>query len=511
MSSDGERLGLVFAATLVALTGFIALSCEILWYRAYSFVMGGSPATFGVVLGIYLLGIAIGSFTCGRFCTETASRGHTRVVAWFVILASGLGFLVVPALGWLATIKWGLSLPLMGIAAAVLGATFPLISHLAISPNDDAGQRLSWLYVANIVGSASGSLITGFVLMDVWSIRAISVFLALLGLAIGATLLAMSGASRGVRLAAIGAGSLVGVVVWLLAPALFHDLYAKLQYKRGYLPDRSFAYVVETKSGVVTVEHDGRLFGGGVIDGAFSTSLIDDKNGIVRAYAILGFHPRPRNVLMIGLSSGSWAQVIANHPQVESLTVIEINPGYLELIPRYPSVASVLRNPKVEIVIDDGRRWLARSAGKKFDLIVQNTTWHWRAHVTNLLSTEYLELVRARLGPGGVFYFNTTASPEVQKTAATSFPHALRIGTFVAVSDAPLTLDRERLRLEIEAYRIDGAPVLDVARADDRAALAKVMSYGDVEPRDAILARTSTARIITDDNMASEWQRALYR
>lgn len=214
---------------------------------------------------------------------------------------------------------------------------------------------------------------------------------------------------------------------------------------------------------------------------------------------------------MIGLSSGSWAQVIANHPQVESLTVIEINPGYLELIPRYPSVASVLRNPKVEIVIDDGRRWLARSAGKKFDLIVQNTTWHWRAHVTNLLSTEYLELVRARLGPGGVFYFNTTASPEVQKTAATSFPNALRIGTFVAVSDAPLTLDRERLRLEIEAYRIDGAPVLDVARADDRAALAKVMSYGDVEPRDAILARTSTARIITDDNMASEWQRALYR
>ena len=35
---------------------------------------------------------------------------------------------------------------------------------------------------------------------------------------------------------------------------------------------------------------------------------------------------------MIGLSSGSWAQVIANDPDVASLTVVEINPGYLSLI-----------------------------------------------------------------------------------------------------------------------------------------------------------------------------------
>ena len=59
------------------------------------------------------------------------------------------------------------------------------------------------------------------------------------------------------------------------------------------------------------------------------------------------FRPAPRNVLMIGLSSGSWAQVIASNPAVKQLTIVEINRGYLELISQQPDVQSILRNPKV--------------------------------------------------------------------------------------------------------------------------------------------------------------------
>ena len=71
-------------------------------------------------------------------------------------------------------------------------------------------------------------------------------------------------------------------------------------------------------------------------------------------------HPDPKQVIMIGLSSGSWAQVIANNPHLEHMTIIEINPGYLDIIKKYPDVASILTNPKIDIQIDDGRRWLRR-------------------------------------------------------------------------------------------------------------------------------------------------------
>ena len=50
----------------------------------------------------------------------------------------------------------------------------------------------------------------------------------------------------------------------------------------------------------------------------------------------------------------------------------------------------MLHDPKVDIVIDDGRRWLNPPPDERFDVIVMNTTWHWRAHITDLLSTEFM-------------------------------------------------------------------------------------------------------------------------
>jgi len=335
--------------------------------------------------------------------------------------------------------------------------------------------------------------------------------LALAGFAMAGVLFAAGGGPRSRRwptFAAIGVAAIAAVA---LAPVLFHDLYAKLLYKREYDADRGLSRVVETRSGVITVEPSGRVFGGGVIDGAFSTDLRDDKNGIVRAYAMAALHPRPARVLMVGLSTGSWAQVIASNPDVVSLTVVEINPGYLQLIPHYPAVASILHNPKIEIVIDDGRRWLARHPEERFDFIVQNTTWHWRAHITNLLSVEYLALVQAHLLEGGVFYYNTTLSSDVQKTAVASFPHALRVGSFMAVGNAPLEFDRTRWKRALESYRIDGRPILELGHDADRARFEALASFSDLETREQIVARTSSARIITDDNMASEWNGAVWR
>ena len=85
--------------------------------------------------------------------------------------------------------------------------------------------------------------------------------------------------------------------------------------------------IVENRSGIITVTADGAVYGNGMYDGRFNTDLNHDTNGIVRPYALSLFHLAPRDVLMIGLSSGSWAQIIANNPDVVSLTIVEINPG----------------------------------------------------------------------------------------------------------------------------------------------------------------------------------------
>src|SRR5262249_32236222 len=271
-------------------------------------------------------------------------------------------------------------------------------------------------------------------------------------------------------------------------------------------------------SGIITVTKDGTVYGHGMYDGRFNTDLKNDTNGIVRPYALSLFHPAPRNVLMIGLSSGSWAQVIASNPAVASLTVIEVNPGYLSLIEREPEVASVLSNPKVRIVTDDGRRWLRAHADRRFDAVVSNTTWHFRASVTNLLSVEFLGLVRRHLNPGGVFFYNTTDSARVQRTGCPFSPSGAPFPTPVVVSDKPIAWAFRRWRRTLENYRIDGKAIFDTRRPADRTLLNELSGFErsldpraaqaakrPIEPCPDLLARTAGRQIVTDDNMGSEW------
>ncbi len=251
-------------------------------------------------------------------------------------------------------------------------------------------------------------------------------------------------------------------------------------------------------------------------DGRIAIDLKDDENLLIRPFSLSLFHPDPEEVLMVGLATGAWAQVIANHPQVKHVTIVEINPGYLDIVRKYPVVASLLDNPKVEIVIDDGRRWLNRHPERKFDAIIQNTTWYFRPNATNLVSEEYLRLSAAHLRDGGVIMYNTTGSARVLRTGCMLFPGA-RVVNNVVMSPTPMTLDPERLRRSLAAYRINGRLVLDTAVPAERARIDEIVALlappPAGEPRAAaaiedcggVLARTNGLAPVTDDNMGEEW------
>jgi spermidine synthase len=274
--------------------------------------------------------------------------------------------------------------------------------------------------------------------------------------------------------------------------------------------------VVENRSGIITVADDGTVFGNGMYDGHFNIDLKNDSNGIVRPYALSLFHAAPRDVLMIGLSSGSWAQVIASNPAVASLTVVEINPGYVGLIAQEPAVASLLTNPKVKLVTDDGRRWLRGHPDRRFDAIVSNATFYFRASATNLLSVEFLDIIKRHLNRGGVYFYNTTGSSRVQRTGCLAFPYGARFTNHMVLSDAPIAWDFRRWRHTLETYRIDGQPIFDLARERDRAEIDSLMAWEadlgkagaagrNIEPCADVVARTDGLRVMTDDNMGSEW------
>jgi spermidine synthase len=273
--------------------------------------------------------------------------------------------------------------------------------------------------------------------------------------------------------------------------------------------------MVENRNGIIAVTADDAVFAGGVYDGYFNIDPANDKNFVIRAYVLSLFHPHPKHAFMLGLASGSWAQVISNNPEVESLDIVEINPGYLSLIEDYPAVSSLLHNPRVHIYIDDARRWLLAHPDAKYDMMVANTSYHWRDHSSQILSTDFLDIVKQHLLPGGIYYYNATESADVFITGPREFKYGLRVITFLMVSDSPIVPDKTRWFSVLSRCQIDGKRVFDADSSRGRLLLAAYDAFADsikgsprtlgIESGDVLAQRLGSRHVITDDNMGAEW------
>jgi hypothetical protein len=507
------------ALALAALGGAVSLSWEILFFRTISYATGSSASAFALTLSAFLCGLASGARSAGRSCRGgpgPALAGARRAL----LVGNAVAFAFLPASGWLAGLGLAALVPTLALVLVVarsFGTLLPTVAHLAIEADARAGMRTALVYLANIAGSAAGSVATGFFLLDRLPLAAACAVLVVAGAACAALLDALSPGPRRARAARAAALVAAGTVAAAALPALASDVLERL-LRKAAPAGAPLTRIVENRSGIIAVDAAGTVYGHGMYDGRFNTDLVEDTNGIVRAYALGLFHPAPRDVLVVGLSSGSWVQVIANHPAVATVTVVEINPGAIAIVSREPAVASLLANPKVRMEVDDGRRWLARNRERRFDAIVSNTTYYFRASASNLLSAEFLALVRARLGPGGIFLYNTTGSERALRTGCLAFPHGARFSNQLVVSESPLAPDFARWRGALSAWRIDGRPVLDPARPEARrtldalASLERELAPGGggpgatLERCPEILARTAGRAPITDDNMGSEWR-----
>ena len=86
--------------TLSMLSGFVALSYEILWVRAYSYVSWGVASAFGLLLGSYLAGLALGALVARRYCKKSGEAGRESLtwLAFYFLAANLVGYVLLPCL-----------------------------------------------------------------------------------------------------------------------------------------------------------------------------------------------------------------------------------------------------------------------------------------------------------------------------------------------------------------------------------------------------------------------------
>ena len=508
---------LPMAMLLAGLSGFIALGFEIAWFRVFSMASADRAPAFALLLSTFLAGVAAGSYLSEKLTENSSPKIVVQVIGVLMVVAGGISAYLPALVGGARyhNLPFLAPAPVFFLTAGMVGSVLPLLCQLAVTADERAGSSVSFIYVSNIAGSVLGSLGIGFVLMQHFGLRQISLQLGFVTVLTGGMVLFL--ARQESKFPPVWATLLLiaALVAVPLASPRFDLLYEKLTFGNRMEAKTTFAHVVENRNGVIGITQEAAVFGGGVYDGYFMINPSHDANLIIRALVLSAVHPAPKRILMVGLSSGSWAQVFANHPQVESLDIVEINPGYLQLIPQYPVVRSLLQNPKVHIYIDDGRRWLVAHPDTHYDAIICNSTYFWRDHASGLLSVEFFNLAHQHMNPGGIYYFNTTESAEAISTALHVFPYGLRVINFLAVSDSPIRVDTFRWIETLRQYKIDGRLLFDPADATAQHTLAEYVAFANsinqpptqvgLEGTDSLRKHYGRDRPITDNNMGWEW------
>lgn len=110
-----------------------------------------------------------------------------------------------------------------------------------------------------------------------------------------------------------------------------------------------------------------------VLDGVFQTSDRDEftyHENIVHIPMFL--HPNPKNVLIIGGGDGGAAREVIRHPEVEHVTMVDIDGDVIELSKEYfPNIASAMleNNPKLTVKVGDGIAYM-KEHENFFDVII---------------------------------------------------------------------------------------------------------------------------------------------
>jgi spermidine synthase len=114
-------------------------------------------------------------------------------------------------------------------------------------------------------------------------------------------------------------------------------------------------------------------------------------------------HPKARSVLVVGCGAGVTAGSFVPYPDVTRIVICEIEPLIPRVVASYFSRENhgVLDDPRVQVVYDDARHYVLTTP-ERFDIITSDPIHPWVKGSATLYTTEYFEMCKRHLNPGGV-------------------------------------------------------------------------------------------------------------
>jgi len=379
-------------------------------------VFYGNEISMGVMLACWLLWTGLGSGVLGRFAAKAADPARLMAASQMLLA------ILFPATILAVRASRGLfhALPgeLLGPAPIFLTCLFTLSCFCAVSgyvfvagsrfhakeSGSSAPIAVNSVYLLEAAGSALGGVLASLVLLRSLNSLQIAFFVSTLNLMAAAVLFLRK---RWHRFAVV----LILFAAWvLLGPREGRKLetYSLSRLWPGFrlVDARNSVYgnlaVVET-GGIRSLFENGLLM----------FNAPDPASAEEAVHFALLEHPAPRSLLLIGGGAGGSLLQALQHPSLERVDYVELDPAVLELAERYfpKQWAAARADPRVHVHHADGRLFL-KTTDQVFDVIIVNLPTPQTAQLNRFYTSDFFREAAEKLADGGVFSFQLHAAEE---------------------------------------------------------------------------------------------------
>jgi spermidine synthase len=439
-----------FILWIMALSGFVALSYEVLWSRILVFLMTNSVYAFAVMLTTFLFGIAIGSYFGGRIADRWKERNS--LLGWAEVAMGVAAFIAAyllihlpaihekiltfgPETSWwqFNGVRFLEAFMIMFPPTFLMGAAFPVAGKILVADLSKMSASLGWLYFYNTIGGVLGSFLTGFIFISFFGTSVTMIAMVVINLSLGVVLLVNG--KKGFSRKNMGFITASGIAAFLLALTLtpktvFTPVYASVE--KGY-PIIDFREGIEGTATVhqsdLPMQHTKRID----VDGlnVAGTSFMLRTLQILQGNLPQFVNPNAQTVLQIGFGTGQTSHSTLLYP-IKSFTLVEISKDVMDLARLHFSEINkgVLQNPRFNYIIIDGKNFV-KYTPEKYDVIMNDANYAVATPSASLFTRDHFEYCRRKLKPGGILstWMTTDLDPRdfdiVLKTFQSVFPYSL--------------------------------------------------------------------------------------
>lgn len=422
ISKRRENAALFTAALLAAVGGLVY---ELVLGTAASYLVGDSVLSFSLATGITLFGMGLGSLLAPRLRWEPATAFAVNEILLGLLGGNCVLLLYV---AYARTQSYWL---VFGAVSLVIGVLIGLEIPLLLRTFDQLGRPssvrlLSQVLALDYFGALVAALVFPLVLLPELGLVRGTYLVGAVNVVVALVVLAQVRARRRVLVAAaLAAALLVGLFT---GASQLERQVGSMAYQDPVIHYQQSAY----QQIVLTRYHqDLRLY----LNGQLQFSSLDEaRYHETLAGAALSSVARPRDVLVLGGGDGLLARELLRWPEVETVTVVDIDPAVTQLARSSPPVREFnggsLDDPRVQVRNEDAFTMTAQGA-QAYDVVLIDLVDPSNERLAKLYSVEMYQQVDRLLRPGGVLvtqatssFFSPNAFAVVASSVAAAMPDA---------------------------------------------------------------------------------------